>query len=144
MRQLASRARQHVASGTPRISVDAGTHDRVVGAFLGAAAGGDLAGLLRMLDPSVVLTSDGGGVVSAARRPVLGPDKVARFVLGLTRKQAAGVVLVAVNGRTGVAVRVDDRLHSVISFTVDGERITRVDIVVAPDKLSGVPEKMGE
>ena len=137
VRQLARRARQHVAAGTPRVTVDAPTHDRVVAAFLGAAAGGDLAGLVRMLDPSVVLTSDGGGVVSAARRPVLGPDKVARFIAGLARKDGQ-VELVDVNGRTGVALRVEGRLHSIVSFTVDGEQITRIDIVLAPDKLSGV------
>lgn len=136
VRQLARRARQHVAAGTPRVAVDAGTHDRVVGAFLGAAAGGDLAGLVRLLDPDVVLTSDGGGVVNAARRPVLGPDRVARFMAGVARKPGE-VELVSVNGRSGVAYRVDGRLHSVLSFTVDGELITRIDIVLAPDKLTG-------
>jgi RNA polymerase sigma-70 factor (ECF subfamily) len=138
VRQLARRARQHVAAGTPRVVVDAGTHDRVVGAFLGAAAGGDLAGLVRLLDPSVVLTSDGGGVVNAARRPVLGPDRVARFFAGLARKEGQ-VELVEINGRTGLTFSVDHRLHSVVSFTVDGEQISRIDIVLAPDKLSGVP-----
>lgn len=135
VRQLARRARQHVAAGTPRVAVDASTHDRVVGAFLGAAAGGDLAGLVRLLDPTAVLTSDGGGVVNAARRPVVGPDRVARFMAGVARKRGE-VELVTVNGRSGVAYRVDGRLHSVLSFTVDGELITRIDIVLAPDKLS--------
>lgn len=92
---------------------------------------------MRLLDPSVVLTSDGGGVVSAARRPVLGPDNVARFMVGDARKDGE-VELVEVNGRTGVAFRVAGRLHSVVSFTVDGDRITRIDIVLAPDKLAGV------
>lgn len=135
VRQLARRARQHVAAGTPRVAVDASTHDRVVGAFLGAAAGGDLAGLVRMLDPSVVLTSDGGGVVNAARRPVLGPDRVARFFAGVAKKDGQ-VDLVEVNGRTGIAFSVAGRLHTVVSFTVDGELITRIDMVLAPDKLS--------
>ena len=134
VRQLARRARQHVAAGTPRVAVDAGTHDRVVGAFLGAAAGGDLAGLVRMLDPSVVLTSDGGGVVNAARRPVLGPDRVARFFAGVARKDGQ-VDLVEVNGRTGIAFSIEGRLHTVVSFTVDGELITRIDMVLAPEKL---------
>ncbi|GAA4702392.1 RNA polymerase sigma factor SigJ [Nocardioides conyzicola] len=137
VRQLARRARQHVVAGTPRVAVDATTHDRVVGAFLVAAAGGDLADLMRLLDPSVVLTSDGGGVVNAARRPVVGPDKVARFMAGIARKDGE-VELVEVNGRTGVAFRVAGHLHSVVSFTVDGDRITRVDIVLAPDKLASV------
>ncbi|WP_028642877.1 RNA polymerase sigma factor SigJ [Nocardioides sp. URHA0020] len=138
VRQLARRARQHVVAGTPRVRVDASTHDRVVSAFLVAAAGGDLAGLVTLLDPSVVLTSDGGGVVNAARRPVLGPDKVARFMAGIARKDGE-VELVEVNGRTGVAFRTEGRLHSVVSFTVDGAQITRIDIVLAPDKLRGVP-----
>lgn len=137
VRQLATRARQHVAAGTPRTTVDPRTHDRVVGAFLGAAAGGDLAGLVRLLDPSVVLTSDGGGVVNAARRPVLGPDRVARFMAGVARRPGT-VEVVEVNGRTGVAFYDGERLHSVLSFTVDGELIIRIDIVLAPDKLRPV------
>lgn len=138
VRQLARRAREHVTAETPRVAVDATTHDRVVMAFLQAAAGGDLAGLVRMLDPSVVLTSDGGGVVNAARRPVVGPDKVARFMAGIARRDGE-VELVGINGRTGIAFRVAGQLHSVVSFTVDGPQITRIDIVLAPDKLSGVP-----
>ena len=136
VRQLARRARQHVTAGSPRVVVDAATHDRVVGAFLGAAAGGDLAGLVRVLDPSVVLTSDGGGVVNAARRPVLGPDRVARFFAGVAKKDGQ-VDLVEVNGRTGITFRVEGRLHTVVSFTVDGELITRIDMVLAPSKLTG-------
>ncbi|MBZ5739058.1 RNA polymerase sigma factor SigJ [Nocardioides mangrovi] len=137
VRQLARRARQHVAAGTPRVEVDPSTHDRVVGAFLGAAAGGDLSGLVRLLDPAVVLTSDGGGVVNAARRPVVGPDRVGRFMAGVTRKPGTAEIVV-VNGRTGVAFYDADGLHSVLSFTVDGELITRIDIIRAPEKLRSV------
>ena len=76
VRQLASRARAHVAAGAPRLDVDAADHRRTVDAFLAATEGGDLAGLLAVLDPDVVLTSDGGGIATAARRPVLGADRV--------------------------------------------------------------------
>jgi RNA polymerase sigma-70 factor (ECF subfamily) len=140
VRQLASRARRHVAAGTPRLDVDRSAHDRVVGAFAAAAAGGDLAALVRTLDPDVVLTSDGGGVVSAARRPVLGPDRVGRFLLGtFARGENARVEMVAVNGATGFAVLdADGRVTTVASLTVDGERVTRVDLVRAPGKLAGV------
>jgi RNA polymerase sigma-70 factor (ECF subfamily) len=135
VRQLASRARRHVATGTPRMDVDPTEHDEVVAAFVAAAAGGDLGALLRTLDPEVVLTSDGGGVVSAARRPVRGDDRVARFVLGLAGKLEGDVVPTDVNGRTGLAFVSDDRLTAVMAFTVADGRIHRVDIVVAPDKL---------
>ena len=140
VRQLASRARRHVASGTPRLDVDRSAHDRVVAAFAAAAAGGDLTALVHTLDPAVVLTSDGGGVVNAARRPVLGPDRVARFLLGtLGRPTAATVETVAVNGVTGFAVvEPDGRVSTVLSLTVDGDLVTRVDLVRAPDKLAGI------
>lgn len=160
VRQLASRARRRVAAQAPRVDVDRETHERVVTAFLGAAAGGDLARLVALLDPGVVLTSDGGGVVNAARRPVVGPDRVARFMLGVSRKKPDDLYLpVMVNGRLGLvglaATRDGDRAGStpdqavpgqahapvgmsrrvVMSFTTDAGLITRIDIVMAPDKL---------
>jgi RNA polymerase sigma-70 factor (ECF subfamily) len=136
VRQLASRARRHVAASTPRMEVDRSEHDEVVAAFLAAAAGGDLSVLVQTLDPSVVLTSDGGGVVSAARRPVAGPDRVARFVLGVISKLQGDVATAQINGRTGLVVREDDRLTTVISLTVSDGRVHRVDVVLAPDKLA--------
>ena len=136
VRQLASRARRHVAASTPRMEVDRSEHDEVVAAFLVAAAGGDLSALVQTLDPSVVLTSDGGGVVSAARRPVAGPDRVARFVLGVIRKLQGDVSTAQINGRTGLVVHEEDQLTTVISLTVSDGRVHRVDVVLAPDKLA--------
>ena len=118
-----------------RFEVDPGRHDEVVGAFMVAAAGGDLASLVGTLDADVVLTSDGGGVVSAARRPVLGADRVARFLLGIAAKHEGYVLPVQVNGATGLALMNGEGLHSVVSLTVRGDRISRIDMVLAPDKL---------
>lgn len=148
VRQLARRARAHVAAGTPRVEVDVATHDRVVTAFVTAAAGGDLASLVALLDPAVVLTSDGGGVVNAARRPVVGPDRVARFMLGIAAKaeRATGAERTSyepavVNGRLGLVGMVGDERRAVLSFTVDGGRVVRVDIVLAPDKIAPRPAR---
>ncbi len=137
VRQLASRARAHVAAGAPRVSVSPSQHDSAVRGFLDAAIGGDLSAFLAALDPSVVLTSDGGGVVSAARRPIVGPDKVGRFLLGVlaSRMQAADLIPVTVNGELAIAACRDGRLDSVITVTLDDDRIVRVDVVRAPDKL---------
>jgi RNA polymerase sigma-70 factor (ECF subfamily) len=138
VRQLAARARAHLRDQAPRVPVDAGEHDRVVQRFLTAAAGGDLAGLVAVLDPQVTLTSDGGGEVSAARRPVHGADNVARFVLGLSAKATDEEVrVVRVNGATGVALFRGDTLTGVVALTVAGGRISRVDFVRAPAKLGG-------
>ncbi|GAA1526008.1 RNA polymerase sigma factor SigJ [Nocardioides humi] len=138
VRQLAARARTHLAAQTPRFEVDRTAHEEVLGRFLAAAAGGDLSALLATLDPDVVLTSDGGGVVSSARRPVLGADRVARFLAGLVGKYVGRVEveLVDANGAPAIGLREDGTLISLILLTVVGERATRVDILRAPAKLA--------
>jgi RNA polymerase sigma-70 factor (ECF subfamily) len=137
VRQLASRARRHVRGQSPWPSTDAAEHRRVVEAFAAAATSGDLAALIRVLDPDVVLVSDGGGLVTSARRPVLGADKVARFLLGVLAKEQPGDVIdrVAVNGAPGFAVYHQGELVTVASVTVAAGRVTRLDLVRAPGKL---------
>ncbi|KRB72768.1 siderophore-interacting protein [Nocardioides sp. Root190] len=139
VRQLAARARAHLAERAPRFEVDRSAHDAVLGRFLAAAAGGDLAALLATLDPDVVLTSDGGGVVSSARRPVLGADRAARFLVGLVAKYVGGDVeidLVEVNGASAIGIREAGALTSLVVLTVVGEQVARVDILRAPGKLA--------
>jgi RNA polymerase sigma-70 factor, ECF subfamily len=138
VRQLAARARAHLAAEKPRLDVGSAEHDQAVMAFLAAAGGGDVNALIAALDPDVVLTSDGGGVVSAALRPVHGADSVARFVLGIAAKQAPDEVVqvVSVNGAIGLGVVRGERLTNVMSLTVSGGKVVRVDIVRAPDKLA--------
>ncbi|HEX3955888.1 MAG TPA: RNA polymerase sigma factor SigJ [Trebonia sp.] len=138
VRQLASRARRHVRShGALPSSVNAAEHRRVVSAFSSAVTSGDLATLIRVLDPSVVLVSDGGGVVSAARKPILGADRVARFLLGVMAKGGPEdrIAQVDVNGSPGFALYQDGDLVTVVSVTVAGDRVTRLDFVRAPAKL---------
>ncbi|MEU6343553.1 RNA polymerase sigma factor SigJ [Streptomyces sp. NPDC046977] len=140
VRQLAVRARRHVGERAPRAEVGAAEHAAVVTRFLDAAVGGDLGGLLRALDPDVVLTTDGGGQVSAALRPVHGADRVARFLQGVAAKtqphERIGVIVV--NGALGIGVFDGERLTTVVSFTVAERGVVRVDVVRAPDKLPPV------
>jgi RNA polymerase sigma-70 factor (ECF subfamily) len=147
VRQLAVRARGHVTAAAPRIDVDAAEHQRTVTAFFSAAAGGDLAGLLAVLDPTVVLTSDGGGRVRAARQPIHGADRVARFLLGVTSKitPSQRALPLVVNGGPGFIVLDGATAILIGSITVDDGRVQRVDLVLSPDKLPrgpvlGVPE----
>jgi RNA polymerase sigma-70 factor, ECF subfamily len=137
VRQLASRARRHVREHAPSRSGDTAGHRRVVEAFEAAARSGDLATLIRLLDPDVVLVSDGGGMVTSARKPVTGPDHVARFILGVLAKAAddGRVERADVNGAPGFAAYYCGDLVSIVSVTVAGDRVTRVDIVRAPGKL---------
>ncbi|PBC84161.1 MULTISPECIES: RNA polymerase sigma factor SigJ [unclassified Streptomyces] len=140
VRQLASRARKRVRAEAPRRTVDRAEHRRTVEAFLSAVMGGDFDALLSVLDPEIVWRSDGGGKVSSARRPVLGREKVARYVRGLVtrgaQRQGLRVALAEVNGATGL-VFVDPvgEQAGVFAFTVHAGRITEVDAVINPDKL---------
>ena len=91
VRQLASQARRQVREQR------AGTasreqHDAVARAFAAATMTGDLEALVAVLDPDVVLRSDGGGRASAALRPVHGADRVSRFLLGLPRLEPDAVM----------------------------------------------------
>lgn len=137
VRQLAARARTHLRERTGRFEVNSEEHNRVVGGFLQAAAGGQLAELLAVLDPDVVLTSDGGGQVSSALRPVIGADRVARFVLGIAAKigpdEHSRPMLI--NGAWGLVVSDGSRVTTVMSMTVSQGRIVRIDLVRAPGKL---------
>jgi RNA polymerase sigma-70 factor, ECF subfamily len=143
VRQLASRARQHVGERRPRYTTAADEHRRVLAAFISAVSAGDLEGLVRVLDPDVVWRADGGGVVPSARRPVHGADKVARYTLGLVQQAPAGAKadVEMVNGAPGLVLRVDGRPFSVMAFTVADGRITEVDAVQNPEKLRSVPSR---
>ncbi|MCI0157144.1 RNA polymerase sigma factor SigJ [Leifsonia shinshuensis] len=135
-RQLASSARRRVEEERGRAAPPA-EHDSVVRAFASAAAGGDLGALVALLDPEVVLVSDGGGRVSAARRPVVGADNVARFLLGLAAKFPESTAELAPTGDgLAVLVRLGDRLDSVATVAVGDGVITGIRMVRNPDKLT--------
>ncbi|MDR9371149.1 RNA polymerase sigma factor SigJ, partial [Conexibacter sp. JD483] len=142
VRQLAARARRHVDDGTPRFPASREQHAEIVAAFAAAWQVGDVDGLVGVLDPEVVLTSDGGGVVSAARHPIAGSERVAKVLAGFARVSLALGAgrggFAEVNGRTGLVFD-DGRVMSVISFTVDRGRIVAIDIVRNPQKLRHVP-----
>ncbi|MEU4535800.1 RNA polymerase sigma factor SigJ [Streptosporangium sp. NPDC023825] len=140
-RQLAARARGHVAARAPRFEVDETEHRRVVEAFARIIRGGDgdIGALMALLDPDVVMRSDGGGVVGAARRPVRGADRVGRFIRGLAGKfgGTGRLTVTTVNGRAGLLWARNDGL-SVYGLAVSEGRITEIDIVRNPEKLRSV------
>src|SRR4051812_37582650 len=86
VRQVAHRARQHVEARRPRFDADRSTQRAVTERFFAAVAGGDVDALMAVLSPGVVLVSDGGGQAAAALRPITGPEKVARFTIGIAAK----------------------------------------------------------
>jgi len=134
-RQLATSARRHVGE-RPGAGVAPERHTALVAAFAEAAGTGRLDALVGVLDPDVVLRSDGGGLVSAARRPVRGADDVARFLLGLARKLPSATYEPVRHGDgAGILVRLDGAVSAVVSFATDGVRITDIWMMRNPEKL---------
>ncbi|GAA3221276.1 RNA polymerase sigma factor SigJ [Dactylosporangium siamense] len=142
-RQLASRARRRVRAEAPaREPVSPEEHRRVTAAFLRASTDGDLTELVSLLDPRVVLRSDGGGEVLAARVPVLGPERVLTLLSGLGRRYA-GVLArpVRLAGGDGFTLELGGTLIGVIGIEIAGGRITELNLVVNPAKLRTVTRR---
>ncbi len=137
-RQLASRARRRVRQAAPPPDADRAAQRRVVDAFLAAARSGDFEGLLAVLDPGVVLRTDGGGAGPLARPPLAGVAAVAQSVQARGRKFAPLGRPVWINGAPGVAVGPAERPISVVAFTVVHGRITAIDIIGDRSKLRGL------
>ena len=134
-RQLAASARRHIQFNRHQ-AIAPDQHRNVVAAFKDACETGDFDTLIGLLDPRVTVISDGGGKVRAARRPIHGAEKAARFFLGLLRKDFGQDVTEAeVNGRPGLVARLDGRVVAVIATEVRGGRLTDIWMVLNPDKL---------
>ena len=135
-RQLHSRARRRLGAdrGAP---VDRARWQELVASFFAAARDGDVARLETLLADDVEARADGGGRVSAARHPVQGRDKVARYLLGVLQRFADGLTpaLMEVNGETALVATGAEGLRAIWFFEIDGAVITGLKMVVNPDKL---------
>lgn len=136
-RQLFSVAAKRLRGSGTVTEANTAEHDDAVRAFAAACESGDLASLAQVLDPSVILRSDGGGRVSAAQRPVLGLDHVSRLLLGLRSKYPqAAVELVEVPGTLGAALLLNGEVGGLMTCAVGPRGISDVWIMRNPDKLT--------
>lgn len=141
VRQIAHRARDHVAARRPRVEVEAAEHDRVVRRFIATLASGDVQGLMDVLAPDVVSVTDSGGLVRhAARRPLHGAERVVAFLRGSIAKLDApySVTPILVNGRLAARIEVGGALMAAVSFAVENGRIARVFSMANPRKLEAL------
>jgi RNA polymerase sigma-70 factor (ECF subfamily) len=136
VRQIAHRARDHVAARRPRMSVNATEQQEVVERFLAAIKHGDLQGLLDVLAPDVVVVADGGGAVPAARRPIEGAERVARLIISGTRLADFEPKAVWLNGSPAGRLDIGGQLHAAVSLAVANGRITRIYAINNPHKLA--------
>lgn len=139
-RQLARRAREKVAVGEPRHPASRNEAERLALRFMDVCARGDVDGVRALLAEDAVALTDGGGKVLAARNPIHGRDRVARFFAGIGRKWTRTRVRIApVNGSHGIFFWLGDTLR-VISFSVRDGLIDGIYVVANPDKLRHAPQ----
>jgi RNA polymerase sigma-70 factor (TIGR02957 family) len=140
VRQIAHRARAHVAARRPRGIVSPAETRDALDAFHRAVETGDLQGLLDILAPDVVLLGDGGGVKQAVARPIVGADKVARLLTtGLGRVDAEVSLQPAqVNGYPALILRLNGETDTVVAVRVDNGLITGLYAIRNPAKLSHI------
>jgi RNA polymerase sigma-70 factor (ECF subfamily) len=136
-RQMFSRAKNQLGQREARTETSDAKAEEIVQRFLSACATGDLKSFLAVLTDDVVLYTDGGAKMRAARRPIQGANRVSRFFIGLRERALVGyeTQFVRVNGETGiVATRASGRVD-VSAFTFSDNRIKGIYVVSNPDKL---------
>jgi RNA polymerase sigma-70 factor (ECF subfamily) len=141
VRQVAHRAREHVQARRKRFTpVDPAQNARIAAEFIAAAAGGDVQTVMSMLSPDVVWTADSGGKASAARRPVIGADKVARALVGLFSRGMqlpdVRVEMAICNAAPAMMLYVGGRLDGIFTVEIVDGKITNFYAMRNPDKLA--------
>jgi RNA polymerase sigma-70 factor (ECF subfamily) len=142
VRQIAHRAREHVAARRPRMQVDRAEQQAAVEKFMAAISTGDMQGLAEVLAPDVVLIADGGGVVAAARKPINGVAKVLALLTHAMKLPGFAATPAWLNGKPGVRIDIGGA-SAAVSLVVEGGRITRIYSIGNPHKLGGL-EKVVE
>lgn len=140
VRQIAHRARDHVAARRPRMPASPEEQQEAVDRFLVAVRHGDLRGLLDTLAPDVVIVADGGGLVAAAREPIRGAERAARFLISAARSLQFEAKAVWLNGSPGVRIEIGGAVDTAVSVTVEDGRITRIYAIRNPHKLAGLED----
>ena len=141
VRQLARRAKTHVQSARPRFAPDAALAERLMSAFLSAAAGGDVAALRELLAQDVVMITDGGGQRSAALRPLVGQEDVLRLIRGLAWREEVAAIpppevrAATINGAPGLILRRADGPTTLVVQPDSEGRIAALYLVRNPEKL---------
>jgi RNA polymerase sigma-70 factor (TIGR02957 family) len=134
VRQIAHRAREHVVARRPRMQVDRVQQRAAVEKFMAAISTGDVQGLVEVLAPDVVLIADGGGVVAAARKPVIGVEKVVGLLAHAVKIPGFVATTAWFNGMPGARIEIGGAAAAV-SLVVEDGRITRIYTIGNPHKL---------
>ena len=148
VRQAGHRARNHIQARRPRFEADRVKKRAVTERFFAATTGGDINELMELLAPDVTLWTDGGGKVRQAMRPIIGAEKVARWIAGAIKRPYEGVEIadmtaevVDINGAPGIVIRGAGRTIATLTVDLDADgRIVTIHNVANPDKLHAIAD----
>ena len=141
-RQLASSARRRVRASRPTATpaaqrATAVRNAAIVRDFKAAWQAKDIGALIGLLDPGVTAVADGGGLVSAALRPIEGGEQVARYLAGIVgRLERLTITARTVNGQPGLIAELDGAVVTVFAFDIAADKIIRIWIIRNPNKLT--------
>ena len=143
-RQLAKRARAHMSDRRPRFPADPSHRDRLTALFAHAVSEGDMPALLETLAEDVVIYSDGGGKVTAARKPVIGRDKVATFLTGIRKLGPDDLEfrIESINGQPGIVTVWNGHIFNVTTFDITESGIGAIYVMVNPEKLQPIADSL--
>jgi RNA polymerase sigma-70 factor (ECF subfamily) len=148
VRQAGHRARNHIQARRPRFETDRTKRRELTERFFAASMGGDLNELMELLAPDVALWTDGGGKVRQAMRPIIGVDKVIRWLAGAASRPYEGVEIgsmsaevAEINGAPGVVFSGAGRVIATLTVDLDDDgRIVAIHNVANPDKLHAIAD----
>jgi len=138
VRQIAHRARDHVAARRPRMPVSTAEQQQAVDRFLAAVRHGNLQDLLDVLAPDVVMVADGGGIVTAVRRPIEGAERVAALLIKGFPTAGFEARAVWLNGSPALQLDIGGHVDTAVCLAVENGRITKIYAVRNPHKLIGL------
>ena len=139
VRQIAHRAREHVAARRPRMQVDRAEQEATLQKFMAAVTSGDVQGLMEVLAPDVVLIADGGGLVPAARKPLIGAERVVAFLARVADLSDLIATTAWLNGMPGARFNVAGN-ETAVSLVIENDLITHIYAIRNPNKLGRLDE----
>jgi RNA polymerase sigma-70 factor (ECF subfamily) len=144
VRQTVHRARERVRADRARFAVPPDAKERLFQRFLRALETDDRDGMMAVLAADATWTADGGGKATAARRVVVGAERIARMLIGIERKYGHPFryAITTVNGEPALAAYAGDALYALTFCRADGERMTDLYRVMNPDKLRGIVDRV--
>lgn len=144
-RQLAARARTHVRTARSRFTVPPAEGERIAALFMEAAQTGNVAALSDLLAADAVMHSDGGAFARAARRPIIGPDRISRFLAGIVARNgpAHRLIPTPIDGQPGFAKCSTQGLTDAYVFDIREGRVAALYVVRNPEKLAHLAAKLG-